>query len=485
MDLARVVASPMNTQHTTKSPATRLIPQLSFTGLVIFGVSYMAPAIVIATFGVIATLAQGATVLAYLVATVAMLLTALSYGKLARAYPTSGSIYTYARGTLGSHTGFLAGWVILLDYLFLPMVAWLITGLYISAQFTFLPPWAWGIIIIALTTTVNVLGVKLADRLNRVLLVIVSLAVAAVVVGGTVFAASQGHPVGPAVFPEELALPAVLAGAAVAAYSFLGFDAVSTLSEEVRDARRNVPRAIIAVVLIGGGIFMLVALVMQWAHPGLDFAAPDTAGFEVLGAIGGPVFAGVVNAAMLIGTIASCVAVQASGSRLLFVMGRDGVLPRRLFGRLSARFRTPTTSLLLIALIGVAGQVLTVGDATSLINFGAFLAFAIANVCVIVLWWRRPERPRGAKAILGWVVLPAVGCVVDLFLLANLSPLALGIGAGWILVGAIVLTALTRGFRRPVPRLDLAAVGDESELATTPDSRPRAQESVVSSNPHE
>ena len=96
-------------------------------------------------------------------------------------------------------------------------MAWLITGLYISAQFTFLPPWAWGIIIIALTTTVNVLGVKLADRLNRVLLVIVSLAVAAVVVGGTVFAASQGHPVGPAVFPEELALPAVLAGAAVAA----------------------------------------------------------------------------------------------------------------------------------------------------------------------------------------------------------------------------------------------------------------------------
>lgn len=475
----------MNAHRTTTRLETGLIPQLSFTGLVIFGVSYMAPAIVIATFGVIATLAQGATVLAYLVATGAMLLTALSYGKLARAHPASGSIYTYARGTLGAHTGFLTGWVILLDYLFLPMVAWLITGLYISAQFPFLPAWAWGIIIIALTTTVNVFGVKLADRLNRVLLVIVTLAVAAVVIWGTAFAASQGNPVGPAVFPEQLALPAVLAGAAVAAYSFLGFDAVSTLSEEVRDPRRNVPRAIITVVLIGGGIFMLVALVMQWAHPSLDFASPDTAGFEVLGAIGGPVFAGIVNAAMLIGTIASCVAVQASGSRLLFVMGRDGVLPRRLFGRLSARFRTPTASLLLIAVIGVAGQVLTVGDATSLINFGAFLAFAIANVCVIVLWWRSPERSHSPKAILGWLVLPTMGCAVDVFLLANLSPLALGIGAGWILIGAIVLTALTRGLRQPVPRLNLSAPSDEDEPRTTSNSKPHAQESLVSNNTHE
>lgn len=437
--------------------ANRLVPQLSYSGLVIFGVSYMAPAIVIATFGVIAVLSEGATVLAYAVATVAMLLTALSYGKLARAFPASGSIYTYARGTLGSHAGFLAGWVILLDYLFLPMVAWLITGLYISAQFPFLPSWGWGLIIIAVTTIVNVIGLRLADGLNRVLLLIVLLAVAAAVIGGTVFAASAGHAVAPALLPADLALPAVVAGAAVAAYSFLGFDAVSTLSEEVKDARRNVPRAIVAVVLIGGGIFILVAFVLQWAHPGSDFAAPDTAGFEIMGVIGGPVFAGFVNAAMLIGTIASCLAVQASGSRLLFVMGRDGVLPRRIFGRLSARFRTPVVSLLIIAVIGVAGQFFTVGDATSLINFGAFLAFATANVCVIVRWWRASDRPRTAVGVIGWILVPIVGAVVDLFLLANLSPLALGIGCAWVVLGFVVLAVLTRGFRRPVPSIDLAA----------------------------
>lgn len=457
MDLARLVASTVSVQTETAPGANRLIPQLSLTGLIIFGVSYMAPAVVIATFGVIATIANGATVMAYLVATIAMLLSAMSYGKLARAYPTSGSIYTYARGTLGSQAGFLAGWVILLDYLFLPMVAWLIIGLYVSAQFPFLPSWAWGIGFIAVTTLVNVVGVKLADRLNRVLLVLVSLAVAAVIVLGTVFAAGQGHPVGPALFPADLALPAVVAGAAVAAYSFLGFDAVSTLSEEVKDAKRNVPRAIVAVVLVGGGVFVLVAFVMQWAHPGLAFESADTAGFEVLGAIGGPVFAGIVNAAILIGSMASCIAVQASGSRLLFVMGRDGVLPKRIFGRLSQRFRTPVVSLLLIAAIGVAGQLLTMGDATSLINFGAFLAFATANVSVIVLWRRNPDRSRSVGAILGWIVLPIIACVIDIFLLVSLSPLAIAIGTAWIVLGLIVLAVLTRGFRRPVPSLDIGA----------------------------
>ena len=470
----------MNAQTTaeqTSAGATRLVPQLSLSGLIIFGVSYMAPAIVIATFGVIATLANGATVLAYLVATLAMLLSAMSYGKLARAYPSSGSIYTYARGTLGSHTGFLAGWVILLDYLFLPMVAWLIMGLYVSAQFPFLPSWAWGIGFIAITTAVNIVGIKFADRLNRVLLVIVGAAVVAVVIFGTVFAAKQGHPVGPAVFPAELAVPAVVAGAAVAAYSFLGFDAVTTLTEEVKDAKRNVPRAIVSVVLIGGGIFVLVAFVMQWAHPGLDFESADTAGFEVLGAIGGPVFAGIVNAAILIGTLASCFAVQASGSRLLFVMGRDGVLPKRIFGRLSQKFRTPVVSLLIIAAIGVAGQLLTMGDATSLINFGAFLAFATANICVIVLWRKNPNRQRTPGAIIGWIVLPVLACAVDIFLLVSLSPLAIGIGTAWIALGVILLAILTRGFRRAVPRLDIgaadaagAAVSENTEINRVPDA---------------
>ena len=237
---------------------------------------------------------------------------------------------------------------------------------------------------------------------------------------------------------------------------------MSTLSEEVKDPRKNVPRGIVLVVIAGGVIFAVTSFVLQWAHPSLEFESVDTAGFEILNVIGGPVFAGLVNSIVLIGGFASCVAVQASGSRLLFVMGRDGVFPRRVFGFLHDKFRTPVFNLVLIALIGLIGQFLTVGDATSLINFGAFTAFAIANVCVIVLWYKNRNTMPLRKHLIGYIVIPVLGFAVDIFLLFQLSPLALTIGSIWLVAGLIYLAFLTKGFRRPAPGLDVEAAEDET-----------------------
>lgn len=175
-----------------------------------------------------------------------------------------------------------------------------------------------------------------------------------------------------------------------------------------------------------------------------------------------------MNSIVLIGGFASCVAVQASGSRLLFVMGRDGVFPRRVFGFLHEKFRTPVFNLVLIALIGLAGQFLTVGDATSLINFGAFTAFAIANVCVIVLWYKHRDSMPLRTHLLGYIVIPVLGFSVDIFLLFQLSPLALGIGCAWLAAGVIYLAFLTKGFRRPAPGLDVEAAEDENVTAQNP-----------------
>lgn len=436
-------------------PVKKLIPQLNLAGLVVFGVSYMAPAVVIAIFGVIAVTSVGASAMAYLAATVAMILTALSYGKLARTYPESGSIYTYARRTIGSHLGFLSGWVILLDYMFLPMVAWLITGLYFSAQFPFLPGWAWGLIVIAFCTVTNIVGLKLADRFNRVLLFLTFVGVLALIGFGIAFAAESGNSVSVAIWPEGATVGAVTAAAAIAAYSFLGFDAVSTLSEETKDPKRTVPRGIVLVVLTGGVIFVLTSFVMQWAHPGLEFDNVDTAGFEVLTVIGGPVFAGLINSTVLIGGLASCLAVQASGSRLLFVMGRDGVFPRKVFGFLHDRFRTPVFNLLLIAAIGIVGQFLTVGDATSLVNFGAFLAFTVANVCVFALWYKNRASMPLRTHFFGYLIIPVLGAAVDIYLLFQLSPIAHIIGGSWLLIGIIYVAVLTRGFTRPAPSMSV------------------------------
>lgn len=442
-----------------------LVPRLGLASIVVFGLAYMAPGVVVSTFGVIAVAAHGAAPTAYLVATLAMALTALSYGKLARSYPQSGSVYTYARKLLDSRIGFLAGWAILLDYFFLPMVAWLIQALYMNVQFPSLPVWAWLVVNIVVTTLINALGIVLADRVNRVLLGVIVVGLVALVavcvhhLGGS-SAADGGH----ALWNPATSIGAVTAGAAIAAYAFLGFDAVSTLSEEVREPRRTVPRGILLTVVIGGAIFFVIALVMQWVHPGSDFADESTAGYDIAITAGGQRFADVLNVVTLLGGLASCVAIQASTSRLMYVMGRDGVLPRRTFGYLSPRFRTPLFNVVLIALVGLFATKLSLATATSFINFGAFLAFALVNVCVIAMWVRHRHagEPMG---VLGYVVLPVAGAAVDLYLMTKLSHAAVYLGLGWLLVGVVYLLVLTRGLRQEPPELSIDAPAGEPLVA--------------------
>lgn len=445
----------------------RLEPRLNLPSLVVFGLAYMAPGVVVSTFGVIAVAAHGAAPTAYLVATIAMALTALSYGKLARAYPQSGSVYTYARRLLDARIGFLAGWAILLDYFFLPMVAWLIQALYMNVQFPGLPVWAWLVVNIALTTVINALGIVLADRVNKVLLTLTVIGLVTLVavcvhhLGGS-SAADGSH----ALWNPATSVGAVTAGAAIAAYSFLGFDAVSTLSEEVHDARRNVPRGILLTVVAGGALFFVIALVMQWVHPGARFDDESTAGYAIAISAGGKHFADVLNVITLLGGLASCVAIQASTSRLMYVMGRDGVLPRRTFGYLSPRFRTPLFNIVLIALVGLFATRLSLATATSFINFGAFLAFALVNVCVIALWIRGRREGR-RSSVLGHLVVPAAGAAVDLYLMTKLSHAAVYLGLGWLVIGFVYLVVLTRGLRAQPPELSLDAPA-ATTLATAP-----------------
>ncbi|MBW0101065.1 APC family permease [Pseudonocardia sp. KRD291] len=439
-------------------PSGQLVPKLNLASVVVFGLAYMAPAIVVSTFGVIAATSYGAAPSAYLFATLAMALTALSYAKLARAFPASGSVYTYARKLLDSRIGFLAGWAILLDYFFLPMVAWLIQSLYMNVQFPILPVWGWLIVNIAITTLVNALGIVIADRVNKVLLAVTAAALLVLVVvcvhqiGST--PAAHGAA---ALWNPATSIGAVTAAAAIAAYSFLGFDAVSTLSEEVHDAERTVPRGIILTVLVGGGIFFVISLLMQWVHPGGVFADESTAGYAVAQAVGGQWFADVVNVMTLIGGFASCVAIQASTSRLMFVMGRDGVLPRKAFGYLHPRFRTPLFNLLLIGAAGMLAMWLSLETATSFINFGAFLAFTVVNICVIAAWvrYRHGDRPMPAWR---WVALPVAGAAVDIYLMTRLSSTAIVLGSSWLVLGVVYLCVITRGLRQAPPEFRPEAV---------------------------
>ncbi len=440
--------------ETTSAPAMKLLPRLGLLGVVFFGLAYMSPSIVTSTFGVVSETSRGAAPTAYLVATAAMLLTAVAYAVLAREYPTAGSAYTYVGRTLGRVVGFFAGWVILLDYLFLPMVAWLIQSTYLHAQFPGIPLWVWLLINVGATTTINLLGIALADRVNIVLTITAMASVAALVVVLLLFLGREGGgPASSAMWNEETNLVAVSSAAAVAAYSFLGFDAISTLSEETKQPRRDIPRGIVLAVLLGGCIFVGVSFLMQLVHPGGVFENADTAGYTLSIFAGGEAFTNVNNLVSVIAGFGSGLAIQATSSRLLYVMGRDGVLPRSVFGRLSSVFRVPWINILLIGLIGMLGMLLDIGKATAYINFGAFLAFALVNVAFLVWIWRsfRARSSMARAALLSLV--PIAGFAVDLYLFSKLHPEAYAIGGGWLVLGLVMLGIATRGFRRPVPVL--------------------------------
>ncbi|HWN33952.1 MAG TPA: APC family permease [Pseudonocardia sp.] len=441
---------------------------LRLKSIVLFGLAYMAPMIVLGTFGAIAEETKGTVPSAYLLALLAMLFTAYSYGRMASTYPVAGSAYTYVRRAIDSRVGFLVGWATLLDYFFLPMVIWLLGATYLQQGFPGVPVWTWIIVFIALTTVINILGIKVADKANFILMTFQVLVIIAFVVlslrhvflsGG----AASWFSATPFVNPSTTFV-SISAGAGIAAYSFLGFDAVTTLTEETVDPRRTMPKAIMLIALLGGIIFFVVTYATQLVHPGGQFDNPDSAAFDIAKTIGADLFAAIFLAGFVVTQFASGIAAQASVSRLLYAMGRDRVLPPKVFAYLQPKFRTPAMGILICGVAGLIGLALDVNTAVSLINFGAFLAFTSVNACVIALYFRR-RRAGTQLNVLGYIVVPAIGVIIDLYLLYNLGKIAQLLGVCWLLLGVVYLAVLTKGFRRPPPEIDVLAAESDVEPA--------------------
>ncbi|MBK5415798.1 APC family permease [Pseudomonas sp. TH31] len=434
----------------------RLQRTLSLGSVVLFGIAYMTPIIVLGTFGILAQSTAGMVPAAYLAALVAMFFTAMSYGRMAAAFPVAGSAYSYVRKAISPKLGFIAGWAVLLDYLFLPMAIWLIGAAYLNSAFPAVPQWIWVLAFIGTTSAINIVGLKLANGINALLMLVQALVLIAFVVlcihyiGGD--ASTPLWTVKP-FFNGDMQMPLIMSGAAIACYSFLGFDAVSTLTEETRDPRRTIPRAIMLITLIGGLIFVGVSYFVQIAHPAFQFDNVDSAAYEIARNIGGDLFVSIFLIGLIVGQFASGLSAQASGSRLLFAMGRDGVLPKSFFGTLHERFGTPVNSILLCAVVALLALKLDVTTSTSFINFGAFLAFSLVNLSVIFHYWIAGEK-KGLRELVLFLVFPFIGLVADLWLMVSLDHLAIYLGLSWLAIGVVYLAVLTGGFRRQPPEMD-------------------------------
>ena len=353
--------------------------------VLLFGLAFLAPLIVFGTYGVITQASGNTTAMAYLIAAIGVVFTALSYGRLVRVFPVAGSAYTYTRKMLSANLGFMVGWAALLDYFFIPMLIWLLGASYLNMAFPEVPQWVWIIGFIVSTSLLNILGIQVANRFN-VLLMVAQLAIIVVFIGLCVHYIVAANGPGGLLSAKPFFNPDVsfatsmrchcrvlVPGLRRAVHAQRG-DPRPGPDTAARDPAGRIDRRF--------GLRRLVVLHVPGA-PLPAFEHVDGAAFEIARMIGGDLFFAVVLAGIIIAHFAAGMSFQASVGRLLYALGRDN--PRKLFGVLHPRYKTPAFNILLCGIFGCAGFALTIATATSLVNFGAFLAFSAVNLCALRL----------------------------------------------------------------------------------------------------
>lgn len=434
-------------------PAARLRRALSLWDLILYGIVLIMPIAAVPLFGIVQQLSAGHAVSAILLAMIAMVLTAYSYGRMAAKYPAAGSAYTFVREGFNAHLGFLAGWAMLLDYLLVPVVCILYAALTIERVLPGLPHWVWCLAIVALITVINLLGVRSTANANLAMMVAALLVIAPfLLLAARWLFVRQGwgglFSIQPFYAPATFHWKSLARGTALAALTYGGFDGVSTLSEEVENPRRNILLATIIVCVFTGIFSGLQIYLAQRVHPGFrDMANVETAFMDVTRAVGGTWLFGAMAAILIVTNLGSGLAAQAGISRLLYGMGRDGVLPRSFFGRLHPKTAVPANNILLVGVLTFAGcLVLNYERAAELINFGAFLAFSGVNASVIRTFYFRGDR--ATRSLIADLFLPFAGLVFCLVIWWNLGDAAKIAGGLWFATGTVYVAVLTKGFRK-------------------------------------
>ncbi|MGM9987053.1 MAG: APC family permease [Bacillaceae bacterium] len=439
---------------------------LSLWQISIMGVAYMTPMVVFDSFGIITKLTDGKVAAAYIFTLVAIIFTAFSYGQMVRAFPIAGSAYTYAQQTLHPIAGFIVGWTVLIDYLLLPVVNTLLPTIYLGALFPDVHPFVWVFLSTIVYTIFNLLSVKLTANVGAIL-VGVQFLICFIFVFLTIKQTPlSSYSIDPLISTN---LGTLVAGAAILTYSFLGFDSVSTLSEDTINPKKNVPLGILYTALIGGGLFIFVAYFAQILFPSASmFKDVVGASPEIAYKIGGTLFQSFFVAGATVGIAASGLISHMSASRLLYAMGRDNVLPKKIFGYLSPKTSNPTYNIWIISGVCLIPGLFMLGGMTSdeltalvfeLVSFGALVAFSVVNLGVILHYFIKKKKRSGTD-IIKYLISPLIGFGFIVTLWLNLSPLSLKTGLVWTAIGIAYITILyyikkSTNSKFDVPVLDL------------------------------
>jgi amino acid transporter len=426
---------------------------LTTKDLVIYGMIFMVPIAPFQVYGFVWDDAKGMVPLAYLLGLVGMFFTALSYASMSRAFPLAGSVYTYAHRGLHEIAGFFSGWLILLDYILVPSLLYLFSAAALRPLFPAVPVGIWLGAFISFNAAVNLIGIQLTARVNRYVLVMELVTLALFLVMGAM-ALYGGAGAGrltlkPIYDPAVFSFATVAGATSIAVLSFLGFDGISTLSEENRGREDAVGRATVLSLLLVGALFMLQTWVATDLAQGMRFSSPETAFYEIAERAGGAWLRLIVILAMVIAlAISNAMAAQAAVARILFAMARDGKLPS-ILAKVHPRFQTPYVSTLAVACVSIlVGWVFSnrIDDLTRVVNFGALSSFVLLHLSVINHFFVRQKSADWLRHL----VFPLTGLFIILYVLYEMDRAAKIMGACWIAIGVLYYFALALRGKKPV-----------------------------------
>lgn len=445
----------------TSAEPVRLSRTLGLFQLLIMGVIMVQPTAPMPPFGAISAGANGHVVTTVLIAMFAMLLTALSYGRMARAYPSAGSAYTYVAREIHPALGYLTGWSMLLDYVVNPLICTIWCARATMNLFPGTPYWFWALAFVILFTGMNLRGIQATARTNEMLTIAMGVVILWMlgVSARYIFALPQlagSDFIRPFYDPARFSWGSISNGASIAVLTYIGFDGISTLSEEVHDPRRNILRAMVGTCLIIGVLSAIEVYAAQMVWPASQpYPDSDTAYIHIAGRAGGHILFQVMSWTLVVATIGSASGAMLAGARLLYGMGRDNAIPKAFFGYLHPVRRIPSRNVLLIGVLCAVGAfAMSYQTGAELLNFGALIGFTGVNVSSLVHYYMR-----GRDRHWSHLVLPAVGGLVCLYLWLSLSVLAKTAGAIWLIAGVAYGAWKTSGFKKNMIDFD-APVGE-------------------------
>jgi putrescine importer len=433
---------------TVTSSAPRLRRTLTLWDLILYGVIVIQPVAPMSSFGALSDRGHGHVVTAILIAMVAMLFTGISYGRMARAYPSAGSAFTYVAQEFHPGVGYVTGWSMVMDYMLNPLICTVWCAQQAHEFAAALPVWGWKIVFAAVFTWLNLRGIKTSARVNAGMAAVMSAVIVVVFIAAVRYI--FGHPHNDPIFftrpfydPQTFTYGNLFGCTSIAVLTYIGFDGISTLSEEAENPRRNILLATVLTCLVIGILSAAEVYVAQLVWPASQpFSNPDTAYVFAAARTWAPLF-GIVGFTLLVANFGSGFGSQIGAARLLYGMGRSNALPKSFFGAVDEKNRVPRNNVLFVGAIALMGSFfISYGRGIELLNFGALIAFMGVNAAAFMRYFvREPEKK------ISNFLPPILGFLICLGLWWSLSRDAWIVGGTWMLLGIAFGAWKTKGFR--------------------------------------